>query len=113
MEQPDGPVTRKEFFQEMGTLGQEMGTIRQEMGTFRQEMGTHRQEMSGMEDRLVERMRDMQTEMIKVFTNYQDQNSSRDTMHEKNTSALTERMGKLEDRVRLIESKLMLEPPAA
>jgi len=85
MDQPDGPVTREEF----------------------------RQEIEGLEGHLVERLRLMQTEVIRVFMEFQQRNESRDGSLDKATAGLSERLGMVERRLFQIERKLLLEPPAA
>ncbi len=85
MDQPDGPVTRAE-------LGQEI---------------------AGLEGRLTERMGTMQTQIIRVFMEFQELNESRDGSLDKATAGLSERLGMVERRLFEIERKLLLEPPAA
>ena len=85
MDQPDGPVTREEF----------------------------RQEIAGLEGRLMERKDLMQTEVIRVFMEFQQRNESRDGSQDKATAGLSERLGMVERRLFQIERKLLLEPPAA
>ena len=85
MDEPDGPVTRAEL----------------------------RQEIAGLEGRLTERMGLMQTEIIRVFMEFQELNESRDGSLDKATAGLSERLGMVERRLFEIERKLLLEPPAA
>jgi hypothetical protein len=55
----------------------------------------------------------MQTEVIRVFMEFQQRNESRDGMLDKVTAGLSERLGMVERRLFQIERKLLLEPPAA
>ena len=66
-----------------------------------------------MEDRLTERMRDMQTEILRVFIEFQQRNQSRDTALERSLPPLTDRLSSVERRWLEIEKKLLLNPPAA
>jgi hypothetical protein len=72
-----------------------------------------KQELGGLEERLTERMRDMQTEIIRVFMDFQQRNESRDGFQSKTSAALDERLLLVERRLFEIEKKLLLEPPAA
>ena len=69
--------------------------------------------LSGMEKRLLERMRDMQTELLKAFLPYQEQASLRDSALEARQCALEARSGSVERRLSEIEKKLLMSPPAA
>jgi hypothetical protein len=69
--------------------------------------------MTGMEGRLLERMRDMQTELLKAFLPYQEQTRLRDSALEARQSALEARANTVEVRLGEIEKRLFLNPPAA
>jgi hypothetical protein len=108
MNMADSPVTREE--------------LRQELGTFRQEMRQElHQEMAALEERIVERTReayteisrDMQTEIIRVFVQFQERNEIRDSNLEKSDGMLLQRVASLEHRLLQIEAKLLLNPPPA
>jgi len=62
------------------------------------------------EEHLIERMRDMQTETVRVFMDFQRQNETRQSAQEKTTGALGERVASLEHRLLEIERKLLLNP---
>ena len=66
-----------------------------------------------LEERLLERMRDMQTELLKAFLPYQEQTRLRDSALEARQSALEARANTVEVRLSEIEKKLFLNPPAA
>ena len=55
----------------------------------------------------------MQTEVIRVFMEFQQRNESRDGSLDGATAGLSERLGMVERRLFQIERKLLLEPPAA
>ena len=69
--------------------------------------------MTGMEERLLERMRDMQTELLKAFLPYQEQTRLRDAALEARQAALEGRFHTVEGRLVEIEKRLFLNPPAA
>ena len=73
-------------------------------------------EMGGLEDRLLEKMRDMQTELLRAFVPFQESSSLRMRNLEANTSnditAVKGRMDIVERRLLQIEHKLLLEPPS-
>jgi BMFP domain-containing protein YqiC len=69
--------------------------------------------INGLEERLLERMRDMQTELLKAFLPYQEQTRLRDSALEARQSALEARANTVEVRLSEIEKKLFLNPPAA
>ena len=69
--------------------------------------------MQEQEEHMIEQMRDMQTEIIRVFMQFQQRNETRDSAQEKVSAALNERMASVEHRLLQIEAKLLLEPPAA
>ena len=71
------------------------------------------EQMAAMKDELIERMRDMQTEIIKVFMSFQERNESRDVAQEQATAALSARVSMMEHRILEIEKKLLLNPPSA
>lgn len=62
---------------------------------------------------LVERMRDMQTEIIRVSMEFQQRNETRDAAVETQLPPMTERMASIERRLLEIEKKPLLNPPAA
>jgi uncharacterized protein YceH (UPF0502 family) len=70
-----------------------------------------RAEVKALEDRLVEAMRDMQTEMLKAFYSFAETNTQRLAQTEVNESALRGRVETLERRVFELEKRLL--PPAA
>jgi hypothetical protein len=122
MDQPDGPVTRGEFRQEIagleGRLIERMGLVQTEMAERMRLMQTEIEErmrlmQTEIEDHTTERTRDMQTEVIRVFMEFQQRNESRDGMLDKVTGGLSERLGMVERRLFQIERKLLLEPPTA
>ena len=73
-------------------------------------------EMGRMEDRLMEKMRDMQTELLRAFNRWQDSIHLRMRHLEVNasndTTAVKARMDVMERRLVQIERKLLLEPPS-
>ena len=66
-----------------------------------------------LEERLLERMRDMQTELLKAFLPYQEQAGLRDSALEARQNAVEARFHTVERRLAEIEKKLLLDPPAA
>jgi uncharacterized small protein (DUF1192 family) len=122
MDQPDGPVTRAEFRQEIVGLelrlfqrvGIMQSEIEQRMGLMQTEIEQRMGLMqTQIEEHTTERTRDMQTEVIRVFMEFQQRNESRDGSLDKATAGLSERLGMVERRLFQIERKLLLEPPAA
>jgi hypothetical protein len=83
----------------------------------KQDIAEVKHDMAGMENRLSERIRDSQTEILKAFLPYQEsQNLRLRTLEAKlsNTdTGITERMAILERRLAEIEKRLLLNPPAA
>ncbi len=69
--------------------------------------------MQEHEDRLIERLRHTQTEILRVFLDFQQRNEARDTTHDQTAAGLVSRMASIERRLLQIEAKLLLEPPAA
>ncbi len=73
--------------------------------------------LAEMETRLTERMRDMQTELLKAFLPWQEQVRIQFRELEVNTGnsvqAVKLRMDVLERRLDEIEKRLLMEPPAA
>ena len=115
MDQPDGPVTREEFRQEIAGLE---GRLMERMGLMQTEIEqrmTDRMRLmqTQIEEHTTESTRDMQTEVIRVFMEFQQRNESRDGSQDKATAGLSERLGMVERRLFQIERKLLLEPPAA
>jgi hypothetical protein len=100
MDQPDGPVTREELRQEI--IGLE-GRLMERMGLMQTQIEEH----------TTGRTRDIETEVIRVFMEFQPRNESRDGSLDKATAGLSERLGMVERRLFQIERKLLLEPPAA
>jgi hypothetical protein len=111
MDQPDGPVTRGELRQEMAGLE---GRLTERLGLMQREIEQRvRLMQTAIEEHTTERTRDMQTEVIRVFMEFQQRNESRDGSLDKATAGLSERLGMVERRLFEIERKLLLEPPAA
>ena len=67
-------------------------------------------EMKAMEDRLVETMRDGQTELLKAFYSYAQGNDERVAQAEKAGESLTRRMAIMESRVTEVERRLNMPP---
>lgn len=65
-----------------------------------------RGEMKSMEDRLVEAVRDNQTELLKVFYSFTESNRQRVAQLEGNQGAIITRIGVLEDRMTDLERKI-------
>ena len=74
-------------------------------------------EMGCMEERLMEKLRDMQTELLRAFGTFQESMNLRMRNLEANTSndtvAVKARIEIVERRLLQIERKLLLEPPTA
>jgi uncharacterized coiled-coil protein SlyX len=100
-------VSREELKQELNALEDRLIT---RMSEQEERLITR---MSEQEERLIEKMRDMQTEIIRVFLEFQSRNEDRFSLQEKTASVLTDRLASVERRLRQIEAKLLLEPPAA
>lgn len=66
-----------------------------------------------MKGELIERIRDTETRIVRVFMDFQERNETRDGAQEKAGAALADRLASVERRLREIEKKLLLEPPAA
>lgn len=58
------------------------------------------------EDRLVETMRDIQTEILKAFYSFAESNRQRVAQLEGNQAAIITRIGVLEDRMLQLERKI-------
>jgi len=71
-----------------------------------------RAEMKAMEDRLVEAFRDGQTELLKAFYNYAQNNDERVTAGEAEGASVKKRLAIVESRVTDIERRLNWPPPA-
>ena len=69
-----------------------------------------KQHLDAMEARLVEQMRDMQTELLKAFLPFREQVSLREQSLEARQNTLDLRQGLLERRLGEIEKKLLLSP---
>jgi hypothetical protein len=96
MDPEDGPATKRDIRESEERLE-----------------GRFEARMTIMEDRLLERMRDMQTELLKVFLPYAEHSSLRDSALEARQAALEARSGSVERRLFEIEKKLLMDPPAA
>ncbi len=109
------PVTHDELSEELARLEGKLTRVFEEKLDDRMRALEERLDdrMHGLEDRLVERTRDMQTEIIRVFMEFQARNEDRDALQEKSVAVLGERVASVERRLRQIEAKLLLEPPAA
>jgi len=69
--------------------------------------------MVEMESRLVERMRDMQTELLNAYLPAQEQTRVRSSVLEARGAAVEARIATVENRLSEIEKRLLLNPPAA
>jgi len=73
--------------------------------------------LSGLEDRITERIRDSQTEILKAFLPWQESVHTQFRKLEANmgnsVTSIEERMGILERRLWEIEKRLLMNPPAA
>ena len=70
-------------------------------------------DLRASEDRVIETMRDIQTEILKAFYAFAESNRQRVVQLEGNQGALITRIGVLEDRMREIERKVNFpqQPP--
>jgi hypothetical protein len=66
-----------------------------------------------LEERLIEQMRDMQTELLKAFLPFREQTDLREQTLETRQNTLEARQSSIERRLSEIEKKLLLNPPAA
>jgi division protein CdvB (Snf7/Vps24/ESCRT-III family) len=64
------------------------------------------------EERVVETMRDIQTEMLKAFYSFAETNQKRLTEAEREAAALKDRLATVESRLMEVEKRLNM-PPAA
>lgn len=71
------------------------------------------QYLEAMESRLTERMRDMQTELLKAFLPFQQEAGLRHSAVEVRMNGVEQRQAILENRLAEIEKRLLLNPPAA
>lgn len=78
----------------------------------KQDVADVRTEMQAMEDRLIEAIRDGQTELLKAFYSVTESNNKRLSQSEANELADRGRIEALERRVTELEKRLNL-PPAA
>ena len=69
-----------------------------------------RSEMKGMEDRLVETVRDGQTELLKAFYNYARLNDERVAAAESDSVSMKKRMAIMESRLTDVERRLNMPP---
>ena len=84
---------------------------KQDLGELKAELlAAFHEALRDTEEHLIERMRDMQTETVRVFMDFQRQNETRQSTQEKNAGALGERVASLEHRLLEIERKLLLNP---
>jgi hypothetical protein len=65
------------------------------------------------EQRLIERMRDMQTELLKGYLPAQELANTRDSVLEARQLGVETRVNSVEKRLWEIEKKILLNPPAA
>jgi hypothetical protein len=72
-----------------------------------------REELHAVKERLTERMRDMQTELLTAFLPFREQVQLRESATEARSNVIEARMNTLETRLSEIEKKLLLNPPAA
>jgi hypothetical protein len=66
-----------------------------------------------MEERLSQKMRDMQAELLKGYWSAHEQTGSRESALEARTNGVELRVASVEARLAQIEKKLLLNPPAA
>lgn len=64
-------------------------------------------------DEVTERMRDMQTELLKAFLPFQQEAGLRHSAVEVRMNGVEQRQAILENRLAEIEKRLLLNPPAA
>ncbi len=90
---------------------------RTEFAAAMQKIDARFDEVNSRFDQMQEQMRDMQTELLKAFMPWQEVTEVRMRKLEMTTSnteaALEARMATIERRLREIEKKLLMEPPAA
>lgn len=69
------------------------------------------EKLDHLEAKLVERMRDMQTELLKAFLPFRESVGLRETDLEQRQNVLGERQAVLDRRLTEIEKKLLIQPP--
>jgi ABC-type phosphate transport system auxiliary subunit len=87
------PATKQDLVTLRQELKQDTAALRQEITGLRQEL---KQDMVHMEDRVVEQMRDMQTELLRAFHNWASPADVRLRSHEERLTLLEERVFAIE-----------------
>lgn len=107
----DAPLTREEFKQGMTELRQDLTASMDERFTAADGR------LAAMEERLIEQMRDMQTELLRGFGPWQEGIQTRmaelELAARTGEGAIKKRMEIVERRLMEIEKKLLMNPPAA
>jgi uncharacterized coiled-coil protein SlyX len=80
---------------------------KQDIAQIRIEMKAMDGRMKAMEDRLIEALRDSQTELLKAFYSFTESNRQRVSQLEGNQGALITRIGTLEDRMTELERRVI------
>jgi hypothetical protein len=102
----DAPATKKD-----------LAEVEARLGRVETHLAGLDQKMSDVEDRITERIRDSQTEILKAFLPWQESVSTQFRKLEanmgNNVTAIEGRMNILERRLWEIEKRLLMNPPAA
>jgi hypothetical protein len=86
---------------------QDIAEIRIEMKATGDRLDDRMKGMKAMEDRLIEALRDSQTELLKAFYSFTESNRQRVSQLEGNQGALITRIGTLEDRMTELERRVI------
>lgn len=71
-----------------------------------------KRDLQGLEDRLIERITDSETRLLKAFYNFAESNNKRIAVLEGNEAAIRSRLSTIEDRLLEVERRLNM-PPAS
>lgn len=109
------PVTRAELLEVLSSFQAELkAELRAELATLKQEIVESKQEIL---DTVQEQVRDSQTEILKAFLPFREDTSIRfraiDAKIGNTEAELRARMDVIDRRLGQIETKLLLDPPAA
>jgi hypothetical protein len=117
----DKPVTRKELLEALSTVATK-AELREALAATKSEMlqaiaDAKTEIVAEILEKVAELVRDSQTELLKAFLSYQENNDLRVRTVEAKLSnvdtGLSQRVNNVERRLWEIEKKLLLNPPAA
>ena len=98
---------------QFGDLRAQFGDLRTQFGDLRTQFGDLRSAIRASEDRLIENMRDLQTESLKAFYGFVETTQVKFRIQEEQQAGVNRRLSVVEERLAEVERRLNMPPQSS